>query len=295
MNYIIKIDNREKDLINLLKEKGYDTEQENLDIGDIQFVDIMTKQIVIVIERKTYADLSASIKDGRYKEQKERMIHSIPILVRKIMLIEGGKNNFSDFTLHEKTFHSVILNTMLRDNIHVHLTNNLESTLDFIENIIFQIPKYYDDIRDEVIVGAKKECNNEYNCSTKKKENVNQNIAFRNMLAVIPGISAKMAYVYVEKYKTMENFINTLKLESNNDGNKIIEILGEEKYGERKIGEKIGEKIYNFLFDTTNFIIVKKVKKQTKKKAEVFQIIHTSTVDIKKKNTDLFQESLFSS
>ena len=50
MNYIIKIDNREKDLINLLKERGYDTEQENLDIGDIQFVDINTKQIVIVIE-----------------------------------------------------------------------------------------------------------------------------------------------------------------------------------------------------------------------------------------------------
>jgi crossover junction endonuclease MUS81 len=289
MNYIIKIDNREKDLINLLKEKGYDTEQENLDIGDIQFVDINTKQIVIVIERKTYADLSASIKDGRYKEQKERMIHSIPILVRKIMLIEGEKTNFSDFTLHEKTFHSVILNTMLRDNIHIHLTNNLESTLDFIENIIFQIPKYYDDVRDEVISGLKKECINEYNCSAKKKENVHQDIAFRNMLAVIPGISTKMASVYVEKYKNMENFINTLKLESNNDGNKIIKILGEEKYGERKIGEKIGEKIYNFLFDTSNFVIVKKVKKQTKK------IVTTKIDEIKNKNSHLFQESLFSS
>ena len=289
MNYIIKIDNREKDLINLLKERGYDTEQENLDIGDIQFVDINTKQIVIVIERKTYADLSASIKDGRYKEQKERMIHSIPNLVRKIMLIEGDKSKFSDFTLSEKTYHSVILNTMLRDNIHIHLTNNLEGTLEFIENIIFQIPKYYDDVHNEIISGEKKECNNEYNCSTKKKENVNQEIGFRNMLAVIPGISTKMAHVYVEKYKNMENFINILKMESNNDGNKIIEILGEEKYGERKIGEKIGEKIYNFLFDTSNFIVSKKVKKSAKKS------VATKSVATKKKDTPLFQESLFSS
>jgi hypothetical protein len=183
---------------------------------------------------------------------------------------------------------------MLRDNIHIHLTNNLESTLDFIENIIFQIPKYYDDMRDEIIYGEKKECINEYNCSSKKKENVNQDISFRNMLAVIPGISTKMAYVYVEKYKNMENFINTLKLESNNDGNKIIEILGEVKYGERKIGEKIGEKIYNFLFDTTNFVSLKKIKKQTKKKV-ITKIDATKIVPTKKDNISLFQESLFSS
>ena len=133
----------------------------------------------------------------------------------------------------------------------------------------------------------------------KKKENVNQDIAFRNMLAVIPGISTKMAYVYVEKYKNMENFISTLKLESNNDGNKIIEILGDEKYGERKIGEKIGEKIYNFLFDTTNFVTVKKVKKQTKKivttKIDTTKIDTTKIDTTKKNNPKIFQESLFSS
>ena len=78
-------------------------------------------------------------------------------------------------------------------------------------------------------------------------------------------------------------------MESNNDGNKIIEILGEEKYGERKIGEKIGEKIYNFLFDTSNFIVSKKVKKTTKKS------VATKSVATKKNNTPLFQESLFSS
>ena len=87
MDYIIKFDNREKDLIKLLETKGYDVVLENLDLGDIQFVDLISKEIIIIIERKTYADLSASIKDGRYKEQKERMIHSIKNNVRKIVLL----------------------------------------------------------------------------------------------------------------------------------------------------------------------------------------------------------------
>ena len=38
MNYIIKFDNREKDLIKILETKGYSVTLENLDLGDIQFI-----------------------------------------------------------------------------------------------------------------------------------------------------------------------------------------------------------------------------------------------------------------
>ena len=45
MEYIIKFDNREKDLIKLfeLKEHQYEYTLENLDIGDIQFIDFDSK------------------------------------------------------------------------------------------------------------------------------------------------------------------------------------------------------------------------------------------------------------
>ena len=65
MDYIIKFDNREKELIKILEEKGYNMILENLDIGDIQFLDLTTKDIIIVIERKTWTDLAASFRDGR--------------------------------------------------------------------------------------------------------------------------------------------------------------------------------------------------------------------------------------
>lgn len=254
MNYIIKFDNREKDLIKIIEEKGYEVELENLDIGDIQFVDLVTKEIIIIIERKTLADLSASIKDGRYKEQKERLIHSIKKNCRKIVLIEG--NDITTFSLPINTLQSVIINTMLRDNIHIHISDSKENTIEFIENIILQLPKYYEDLQKEIILGEEKTFNNEFNCQTSKKENLTQEICFRNMLCQIPGISNTIASIFVEKYKNMENFIKSTR-ENYNDKNDWIKNIGLLKYGKnnRKMGERVAEKIYENLFSSNQITI----------------------------------------
>lgn len=247
MDYIIKFDNREKDLVKLLHEKGYHFDLENLELGDIQIVDLNTHEIMIIIERKTLADLSASIKDTRYKEQKGRFIHSLKPHVRKIMLIEGEK--MSDFKLPAKTLDSVIVNTMLRDNIHIHMSKNLEDTCKFLETIILQIVKYYDDLKKEIINGEKpafEEMNS--TCKMNKKDNITNDVCFRNMLAQIPGVSTSIATVFVEKYGNMNNFL--IELGKNGEKLSIIKIIGEEKYGKnsRRVGDKVGEKIYNFLF-----------------------------------------------
>jgi len=247
MDYIIKFDNREKDLIKILEDKGYNVSLENLDLGDIQFVDLTTKEIIIIIERKTYADLSASIKDGRYKEQKERMMHSIKKSIRKIVLLEG--ENTSTFKLPINTLTGVIINTMIRDNIHVFMSKTKNDTIEFIENIILHLPKYYDYLKKEIIIGEIKEFNNNQNHNYKisKKENLTQEVCFRNMLAQIPGISINMASIFVDKYKNMGSFIIELKKEGNKEN--IIKILENEKNGNRKIGNKTAEKIYSFVFE----------------------------------------------
>jgi crossover junction endonuclease MUS81 len=246
MNYIIKFDNREKDLIKILETKGYSVTLENLDLGDIQFIDASSKEIIIIIERKTYSDLSASIKDGRYKEQKERMIHSLKNNVRKIVLLEG--TDISKFSLPEKTFTSVIINTLIRDNIHIFMSKNQEDTIQFIENIIINIPKYYDNIKNEIINNEFKSFN--LTCKVSKKENLTYEVCFKNMLSQIPGVSTTMANIFSLKYKNMGNFI--IKLKEIGDKELIIKIISEEKYGinNRRIGDKVGEKIYNFIFES---------------------------------------------
>ena len=148
MNIVLKIDNREKDLVQILKTKNIPFINENLDIGDFLISD-NENNILIIIERKKYADLSASIKDGRYKEQKERLIHSIPYKVRKIYLLEG--NNMKDFQFPLKTFESVIINTMIRDGIFVFMSKNTDETVNFIENVMNNIQKYMDILVNEIV------------------------------------------------------------------------------------------------------------------------------------------------
>jgi len=243
MDYIIKFDNREKELIKILEAKGYDLILENLDIGDIQFLDLTSKEIIIIIERKTLADLSSSIKDGRYKEQKERLTHSIKHNVRKIMLIEGIYND----ELPIKTLNSVVINTMIRDNIHIHMSKSKEDSIEFIENIIMQLPKYFDDLKKEIVNGEIKTYNGEHNCKTGKKDNLTPQICFRNMLSQISGVSTSIAQVYVDKYKNMNDFILQMQ---GGDKKQIVKLLADEKYGtnNRRVGDKVGERIYNFIF-----------------------------------------------
>ena len=77
MSFIIKIDNREKKLIDILdnSDNKLSYVKENLDLGDIQIISQETNDILVLIERKTLSDLSSSIKDGRYKEQKNRILN----------------------------------------------------------------------------------------------------------------------------------------------------------------------------------------------------------------------------
>ena len=75
------IDTRENLLYNNIIERDLDVyknhisiEKKNLELGDIEInVDFTNK---FIFERKTLSDLNASIYDGRYKEQKHRLLSS---------------------------------------------------------------------------------------------------------------------------------------------------------------------------------------------------------------------------
>ena len=106
----IKIDNRETDLIQLcqlelakvlakptepVKNKDSKKDKNNINIevlplpiGDI-ILEYLGKEIII-IERKSAADLEASIKDGRYEEQSYRLSNSEVHNHNIIYLIEGS-------------------------------------------------------------------------------------------------------------------------------------------------------------------------------------------------------------
>lgn len=242
MSYFIKIDNREKAFIDFMTKDGYAFDVEPLDVGDIQFVDRTSKIPFIIIERKTYADLEASIKDGRYKEQKERMLKAYPYKVRKILLLEGDP---SKFRMGKKTLNSVIVNSMIRDHISVYCCRDFAELCGLLETIILNLPKYIDElIKSVCMMNEVATFENElsaYTHSVKvaKKENNTPKICFRNMLCQINGISNSIADVIVEKYGHLYGFIEMLKTTHGEDYAKMSAEIGELKYGKGN-GRKIG-------------------------------------------------------
>ncbi len=70
----ILIDNREHAMIDMLNESKCPIIVSQLDIGDIQYK--YAGELKLIIERKSINDLIASVKDGRYKEQKFRLVHA---------------------------------------------------------------------------------------------------------------------------------------------------------------------------------------------------------------------------
>ena len=95
---LIKIDNREKELIKLFENSILPPEVsysiETLNLGDI-IIENEGNELVL-FERKTLNDLASSIKDKRYIEQSMRLQHYKPFHNHNIIyLIEGCFKSFA--------------------------------------------------------------------------------------------------------------------------------------------------------------------------------------------------------
>lgn len=113
------VDDREHDLIERLKAEGETFTIERLPLGDIK---IENNGSLAIIERKRCDDFASSIGDGRWREQKARLMASGAIV---IYLIEGSLYGQS---VKAEVLSSAIWNTMLRDKLWVIQTRGLEDT-----------------------------------------------------------------------------------------------------------------------------------------------------------------------
>lgn len=226
MPYEIVLDNREHKLIDFFS----DSKVSQLDIGDILYVNTDSNETVCIIERKTLDDLSSSIIDGRYKEQKQRLLASG---IKVIYIIEGlAKNSHG---VKYSTLQSAILNMQLRDNITVIKTKNIEETSHIIVMLKDKLQFLSSSPLDEI---------KSYNpcISSKKKNNISKELVFENQLACIPGISSKTAKDILHIYPTLKSLILKYhQLTSDKEREHLLcSING--------IGPVISLKVYNFLF-----------------------------------------------
>jgi len=174
---------------------------QNLQIGDIQIKNENNDDIS-VFERKTINDLKSSLKDGRFSEQKARILSSN--FVHKCYIFEGKCDE--EF---KSTFKQIIIRLQMKYKMLVFLTENINDTYKLITTIVDKYEKdvtYYD-------CDKSKSASINYIDTVKlcKKENITPSLCYKLQLAQIPLISKTMANEIVTYYPTWKHLINVLE------------------------------------------------------------------------------------
>uniref|UniRef100_A0A6C0DQW7 ERCC4 domain-containing protein n=1 Tax=viral metagenome TaxID=1070528 RepID=A0A6C0DQW7_9ZZZZ len=131
------IDDRERDLfercyaIVASKSTYISLSRETLPLGDIYFKTDEDKD-VLMIERKSLADLLASIKDGRYEEQSYRMMHSSGFPPHSVIYIIEGQLSQLRTPLEKRLVYSAMASLNFFKGFSVIRTQSLSETAEFI-------------------------------------------------------------------------------------------------------------------------------------------------------------------
>jgi len=254
---LIKIDYREIKLIQFLNGilKDEDKEKikinsENLPLGDIILCDD-TGQEKAIIERKSLADLAASIRDGRYKEQSFRLnqcdLHNHQIYY----LIEGDLRYYKAFKglPDKKALLSAMTSISYFKGFSLFRTLSLEETAEWILHFALKLAKegptalpFYNAANTNTTEYA------EVVSKRIKKDNITPDNIGEIMLAQIPSVSSASAAAIMQKFSTMAVLLSTLQ----NDPTCLNAITTTNKTGQlKKLTKPCINAIYDFLVKKT--------------------------------------------
>jgi len=192
---------------------------EQLDVADVQIIfqrgaEGEQTEHIIMFERKSCHDMASSVKDGRYREQKMRLIasgamkHHIFYMMEEIpSMSELLETEDHIFGVRPSVLSGMMVNTMLRDGLHVVPVTNTAETAAWVWAIAQRCLSDPDKM-----VGGAISASNEYihQVSVKKKENVTPDNCYILQLCQIPGISTKVAKGITEKFPTMLGLLQGL-------------------------------------------------------------------------------------
>ncbi len=182
---------------------SHEIKSERLPIGDIILHDPSQGQQkdIVIFERKTLADLAASIRDGRYKEQSFRLIETAAATGfhthNIIYIIEGDLSRYDErHTQITKTaLQSAMVSLMYYKGFSVVRTMNLGETAEFILNFADKVAK-----EGPLSIADTTGAYSEVSMKKEKRDFITRENIGEIMLAQVPGVSAKMAAAILAKY-----------------------------------------------------------------------------------------------
>tara|TARA_Y100000816_G_scaffold292300_1_gene286869 strand:- start:5616 stop:6398 length:783 start_codon:yes stop_codon:yes gene_type:complete len=218
----IKIDFREKSLTEecgaLLSRDSFskiNIETSNLAVGDIQIGNEGEEKFV-VIERKSVADLSSSIKDGRYKEQSTRLASLNTHNHNIVYLIEGSWNSgFHSSTLDIHSLYGSVVSLLFLKGFSVIRTSSVKDTALFICNLARKLEKTNENMfyktDSSVPVDDHAPVKYENAIKIQKKDNISRDNIGIIMLSQIPGVSVKIADCIIKEFGNINTLISSIE------------------------------------------------------------------------------------
>lgn len=228
--------------------------KEALDIGDIMIS--IDGNPVWLFERKSVADMAASISDGRYREQKKRYLSwRQESSGRRVYYIVEGFGGYAPSTdpwhlprgrggITTSAIIGSVLNTHFRDDIpviHTHSTSDTNAMLEELLTRLRKDPSIYMQLQET----------SEYTDGLKMKRN--KNITHENILTLqlcqIPGVSNKIASAITACHTSMASLIKHLEGLAD-EQSRIVYIRDLKCDAARRVGPKTAANIIAFLYHT---------------------------------------------
>jgi ERCC4-type nuclease len=208
---------------------NHEIKSERLPLGDIILHDPRQGQQkdIVIFERKTLADLAASIRDGRYKEQSFRLIETAAATGfhthNIVYIIEGDLARYDErhTQITRTALQSAMVSLMYYKGFSVVRTMNLGETADFILHFADKVakesaagarPAYtHAVIADTTTATPTAQAYSEVSTKKEKRDYITRENIGEIMLAQVPGVSAKMAAAILAKYGgSMYEFLGDL-------------------------------------------------------------------------------------
>jgi ERCC4-type nuclease len=180
---------------------NHEIRSDRLPLGDIILHDPTQEKDIVLFERKTLADLAASIRDGRYKEQSFRLIETAASTGFNthhiVYIIEGDLSRYDErHTQITKTaLQSAMVSLMYYKGFSVIRTMNVGETADFILHFADKVAK-----EGALSVADAATAYSEVSAKKEKRDFITRENIGEIMLAQVPGISAKIAAAILAKY-----------------------------------------------------------------------------------------------
>lgn len=229
-----------------------------LTLGDILICSDDDKELVL-IERKSLADLLASVKDGRYEEQSYRLIHSSGFHMHNIVYIIEGMFSQLRSPVEKKIVYSAMTSLNFFKGFSVTRTCSIQETAEMILSIAEKmereigkgkVPFFSNKTGDDTISLENAVLPTNYCTVVKKvkKDNITPDNIGEIILCQIPGISSVTAITIMKQFTTFPRLIEELKVNPLCLDNIVIETNGKT----RKINKSSIQNIKLFLLGSND-------------------------------------------